>query len=97
MAHLCHHCGAPWDGDPKAGRVSVCRRCAAPLHCCLNCRFYDRTRNNQCAEPAAEWVGDKAKGNFCEYFEWRHGAGDGGAEAERRRKVEDQIKNLFRD
>lgn len=24
--------------------------------------------HNKCAEPAAEWVRDKEKGNFCEFF-----------------------------
>ena len=49
-----------------------------------------------CAEPAAEWVRDKRCGNFCEYFEWRV-AGAGGKDEERKKKVEDAIKSLFKD
>jgi len=96
MAHVCHHCGAAWEGEPKIGREKACRQCGSPLHVCLNCRFYDRTKHNQCAEPAAEWVRDKAKANFCEYFEWRD-ASASDPEAERKRRLDDQIKGLFKD
>ena len=39
------------------------------MHCCKNCRFFDPGKNNQCSETQAEWVRDKLKANFCDYFE----------------------------
>jgi hypothetical protein len=49
-------------------RTDSCPSCYSDLKCCLNCAFYDPGRNNQCADPAAEWVPDKSKANFCEFF-----------------------------
>lgn len=55
----------------KVSRRDECKRCSADLHCCRNCRFFDPSRNNECAEPQADRVVDKAQSNFCEYFEPR--------------------------
>lgn len=97
MAHLCHHCGAAWTGDGPPRREAVCRECGSPLHCCLNCRFHDRAKHNECAEPAAEWVRDKSGANFCEYFEFRDASSIPGEDAARRQRLEEEIKRLFRD
>jgi hypothetical protein len=93
MAFVCHHCGTEWTDDPKIGRQEACRKCGSPLHVCLNCRFHDPGKHNQCAEPAAEWVRDKRVANFCVYFEFRDSAAGG----ERKKRIDDQIKNLFKD
>ena len=34
----------------------------------MNCKFYDEGKHNKCSEPNSEWVGDKEKRNYCEYF-----------------------------
>jgi hypothetical protein len=67
----CHKCGAEVQTPPGAriGRRDSCSRCGADLHCCLNCRFYDPGKHQQCAEPQAEYVQYKDQGNFCEYFD----------------------------
>ncbi len=49
-------------------RGGTCPQCGSDLHCCLNCRFYDPAKHNQCAEPQAEWVRDKESANSCDYF-----------------------------
>ena len=69
----CHSCGAQTKLLPtqKIQRNDTCRQCDADLHCCRNCRFFDPGRNNQCAEPQAEWVSEKDRANFCDYFEPR--------------------------
>lgn len=36
---------------------------------CRMCRFFDRARPNQCAEPVADPVQNKERANFCGYFE----------------------------
>ena len=52
-------------------RTDSCSTCYSDLKCCLNCTFFDPGRNNQCAEPAAEWVPEKEKANFCEFFTFK--------------------------
>ena len=50
------------------GRQEICPHCRSELHCCLNCRFYEEYAQNKCHEPSAEWVADREKNNFCEFF-----------------------------
>ena len=52
-------------------RTDGCPGCHSDLKVCLNCRFFDPAFNNQCREPQAEWQNEKAKANFCEFFEFR--------------------------
>jgi hypothetical protein len=69
------------------------------MHCCKNCRFFDPGKNNQCSETQAEWVKDKLKANFCDFFEPNNrvpltslGAGESG----RRDDVRKAFDNLFK-
>jgi len=95
MARVCHHCGREWIGEAKVGRGAICA-CGMPLRCCLNCLFYDVTKHNQCAEPAAERVVDKSKANFCDQFVFRvHGSGQGGTG--QKKSPADRFKDLFKD
>ena len=67
----CHSCGETVRLLPgqKIMRKDTCARCDEDLHCCRNCRFFDPGKHNQCAETQAEWVSDKDRANFCDYFE----------------------------
>jgi hypothetical protein len=67
----CWKCGATIDLKPGERFTSrdECAQCGSDLHSCRNCRFYDTSKNNQCAEPQAEWVRDKEAANYCDYFE----------------------------
>ena len=69
----CHNCGAQTKLLPgqKIARHDTCMQCRADLHCCRNCRFFDPGKNNQCSETQAEWVAEKDRANFCDYFEAR--------------------------
>jgi hypothetical protein len=65
------------DGLPdKPNRLELCPRCNSFLHCCLNCRFYEKNAYHECKEPQAEWVQDKKMANFCGYFFPREGKND---------------------
>lgn len=65
----CAFCGTDV-GDPRSlGRRDTCRGCGRDLHSCLQCRFWDRARYNECREPRAEGVRIKDVANFCDYFE----------------------------
>ncbi len=57
---------------PSGSRIATgdtCPQCDSHLHSCRNCRFYDPGKHNQCAEPQAEWVREKAAANYCDYFQ----------------------------
>jgi hypothetical protein len=73
---LCHHCGREVHLLSGIQRTDGCPACYSDLKVCLNCRFFDPAMNNQCREPQAEWVTDKAKANFCEFFDYREIAGN---------------------
>ena len=53
----------------RVGNRDSCPACDADLHACRNCQFYDRSKNNQCREPQAEWTRDKEAANYCDYFQ----------------------------
>jgi hypothetical protein len=67
----CHHGGRELQLLARVQRTDGCPYCHSDLKCCLNCRLHDPGANNQCLEPQAEWVTDKDKANFCEFFEFR--------------------------
>lgn len=91
----CWRCGAALADEPlPLSRTAECRACRAELHVCRMCEFYDTTRANACREPVAEPVSDKARANFCGWFQPRAGLGPAGedpTEAARR-----QLEDLFR-
>ena len=52
----------------KPVRGDECPNCHADLHVCKSCDFYESGSHNDCRESSAEFVGDKERGNFCDYF-----------------------------
>jgi hypothetical protein len=98
--NLCHHCGRELQLMDPVRREDSCPHCKSDVKVCLNCRFHDPGANNQCREPAAEWVSEKTKSNFCEFFELRHVSaltrpGAGGAQSEQAR-ARSAFDSLFR-
>ncbi len=89
---ICFHCGSEVETEEKVGRSDVCPKCRSALKCCRNCRFYDRSAHNQCREPAAEWVSDKERSNFCEYFEAGGRGGSSPASGGARKKWDSLFK-----
>lgn len=71
----CFHCKKELDTTVRPGRGEACPACGSDVKVCLNCRFYDRNSYNECSEPSADRVVDKAKANFCEFFEFGSGKG----------------------
>lgn len=65
---FCWKCKNEIKGIEKVGRSGTCPYCQAYLHCCFNCRFYDKFAYHECKEPQAEWVKEKDSANFCDYF-----------------------------
>ena len=66
----CHSCKKELAPGRETGRRDECPHCHADLHCCLNCRFFDRSAPKQCREPIAELVREKDRANFCELFQF---------------------------
>ncbi len=93
----CWSCAAPlpYPNYAAVPREAECPKCGRDLHACRNCRHYDPGVNNKCREPNAEWVTDRERANFCEFYqlaETPRGAGGPDRSAEARRKLDD----LFR-
>ena len=72
MAYYCWKCGNEQIFEVKVGvkvgRKDECPHCGADLHVCKNCNLYQPALHNQCREPNAEWVTDRDRRNFCDYF-----------------------------
>ena len=91
---VCHACKKELDVGRDAGRRDECPFCSADLHCCLNCRFYDRAAPKQCREPVAENVKEKAKANFCDFFAFAEAADAARDESAKGARV--ALDDLFR-
>lgn len=63
----CFRCGADIT-EKKPVRSTLCG-CGAEVKVCLNCRHYDRSAPQQCREPQADWVREKDRVNFCDWFQ----------------------------
>ena len=87
---ICNSCGKEIKLQRELGRQEICPHCRSDLHCCLNCILYDEYAQNKCRESAAEWVSDREKINFCEYFSFRESTGGGRG----RREREDALAKL---
>lgn len=72
---VCWKCGALLDDIPlPLARLAECLVCCTELHVCLSCEFYDTRVAKHCRETIAEEVKDKARANFCDYFQLRANA-----------------------
>ena len=66
MPH-CWSCESDLGAVREIKREELCPGCQAWVHCCKNCRFWDDGAR-ACDEPAAEWVHDRERANFCDFF-----------------------------
>ena len=90
---VCHKCRREVPFDTRILRSEECPWCAASLHCCLNCRFHDRTAHNECVEIGTEFIRDRESANYCSAFTFAEGAREGDDEAEKAKK---KLNDLFR-
>ena len=49
-------------------RYEECSSCKADLHSCISCKHYEPTVADACREDRADFVLEKEKANFCDYF-----------------------------
>ena len=64
----CYHCGTEIKVERFVGRADDCHKCGSDLHSCVNCANYEPTLSNRCREPNTEWIADREKANFCDFF-----------------------------
>ena len=75
---VCWKCGARIVDIPlPIGRDSECLSCRSELHVCKMCEFFDSSVADQCREPIAEFVKEKERANFCDYFKAKDNAYEG--------------------
>lgn len=91
----CHRCGAEIVVLERVGRRDSCPGCAADVHCCLNCLFYDPQASHACREPNAEPVRDMDLGNFCDYFSPGNPAGRSTVEWTQATEARARLEALF--
>jgi hypothetical protein len=88
---VCFKCKGPVTLENVSFRVE-CPQCRSDLHVCLNCLFYDEGKANKCRESQAEYVKDRDRSNYCEYFRFK----DAGQERSGKEEAEKLFKNLFK-
>jgi len=93
----CYNCGAQLE-PRKPVRTDVCSSCGRDVKVCLNCTFYDAGAENTCREPQAEWVKEKDRSNFCEYFRFsqRPGKPPGKLGMSREKSARQKLDDLFK-
>ncbi|HLQ66162.1 MAG TPA: hypothetical protein VK123_02910 [Candidatus Limnocylindrales bacterium] len=92
----CHFCGAALDPKMRVVRDAECPKCGRDLHACVQCRHYDRHAHNQCREPQAEWVTDRERRNFCDYFSLNPAGGRGAGVPDREKSARSKLDSLFK-
>ncbi|MFH0798955.1 MAG: hypothetical protein V2A66_02095 [Pseudomonadota bacterium] len=89
----CAFCGAPVELEGRAGRSAECPSCRRDIHCCLQCRFCDRSYHNQCRESQAGYISDREQSNFCEFFEFGR---DAVSEKKKAMDSKNKLEELFK-
>lgn len=89
----CYNCGEELVFDVKIGRRDMCPNCYAYLHCCYNCKYWDKNVHNQCTENQGEFIRDRAEGNFCLYFTFKPVEGTEGITEEAQAK--NRLEEMF--
>ena len=75
----------------KIYRSTECPHCGRDVRCCVNCRFYSPASHNRCLESQAEWVSDREKANFCDYFRLNELAKEGKPDPDETKKKWDGL------
>lgn len=70
---VCHFCKKEIPWDTRILRTETCPWCRSDLHVCLNCKYHETSRNNECAIPNTERVRERDRANHCNEFVFRSG------------------------
>lgn len=65
----CWHCDKALEAVIlPMSRREVCGACGADQHVCKMCVFFNGSGRGGCKEDRAEWLSDRERANFCDYF-----------------------------
>jgi hypothetical protein len=92
----CHACGTEFQGAEKVLRTEECAGCGRDLRCCRNCRHFQPGAHNQCLEVVAEWVADKERANFCDYFSFADSSPSAGKPKSAEEEAREKWRSLFK-
>lgn len=67
----CYKCQKELKLPEPMSPAAACPSCAAPLHCCFNCRAYSPAAFQQCLTPGLPLRRDKRSANDCPSFTYR--------------------------
>ncbi len=67
----CFHCATLNTFVSPLGRREECSKCHSDGHVCKNCEHYDPKVYNECRETQADFIQEKERANFCDYFQVR--------------------------
>ncbi|RMF93986.1 MAG: hypothetical protein D6734_08860 [Candidatus Schekmanbacteria bacterium] len=95
MKMKCYFCKKDIEISGKVSRNDTCPHCGNDIHCCLNCTFFDESKHNKCAETQAEWVSDRERRNYCEYFNLKSQE-DMQASAKEKEEARRRAESLFK-
>ena len=66
----CWHCGEKLtDILLPFSRFEECPKCSKDLHTCKACKYYSASLTSSCNEERADFIVDKDKANFCDFFD----------------------------
>lgn len=77
----------------RVGVRDDCEKCGRPLHCCLQCKFYDRSAFHECLERVEHRIQDKDRGNYCDLFSFGRDAVEKTTD---KSKIKSELDNLFK-
>ncbi len=98
LSILCHNCKKESHYEEPVGRSQECPSCLYDVRVCFNCNFWDPSYSNQCRENQADYVKDKDKSNYCEYFRPRPSkSSESNMDPTTQKKLDDIFSNLPSD
>ena len=77
-----------------SGQISFkdeCPACHTDLHVCIYCYFFDEGRANKCREPQADYVRERDRANFCEFFRFDESRGAKSSGKDKAAKLWDEL------
>lgn len=77
-------------------RREECSQCRSDMHACKMCLYYDAQNRTGCDEERAEYIVDKERANFCEYYALSSKAFDD-TKLDKQRRAKAQLAALFGD
>jgi|CXWL01.1.fsa_nt_gi hypothetical protein len=70
-SYSCPQCAHTQPIAVDIGPESVCPKCGAELHCCVNCRFFDTSTRWECRQTLPARIANKRSRNACTLFDAR--------------------------